>query len=385
MKNVVTSFGLLLAISAASPNCWAAVKDFDNGGADGLFLTAANWNDAIGVDDDTVPGPADRAIINAGFVVSYGTSATTTLGSLIVGADWPVTGDTGTAGTLNMSDGKFIVTGGGDNFQISRACCASEGSALNLTGDAELEIGGTDPIVGTRDLGTLDIGGTASVHPTTGVTNYWRLGNYGPSFDQTVMNPGGLQGNGVLNVHDNGSFSAHVIFIGDNDSTGELRVSGNGSVMLTDNLVPRPSGFQAMGSALVHMGGSNASLSALNLESESLPGEVRTKYVFDADAGGVSEIDLSNAVNITNNDLVVNLNSFNLPNLGTLLLFDAAPGQVYGTFASSVVNGGAVPHVVIYDNTNGDILLQRVPEPSTILLLGLGTVIAFSAKRRASR
>lgn len=384
-KFVVTGVGLLLAISAASPNCWAVIKDFDNGGADGLFLTAANWNDAIGGDDDLVPGPADRALINAGFVVTYGTGATTTVGSLIVGADWPVTGDTGTPGTLNMSDGKLIVTGGGDNFQISRACCATEGSALNMTGDAELEIGGTDPIVGTRDQGTLDVGGTAKVYPTTGITNYWRLGNYGPSFDQTVMNPGGLQGNGLLNVHDSGSFSAHVIFIGDNDSTGELRVAGNGSVILTDNLVPRPSGFQAMGSALIHMIGSSATLSAVNLESESLAGEIPTKYVFDADVGGVSEIDLSNAVNITNNDLVVNLNGFPLPFGAPLLLFDAAPGQIYGTFASSVVNGSVVPHIVIYDNLNGDILVQRVPEPSTMLLLGLGMVMAISAKRRASR
>ena len=44
-----------------------------------------------------------------------------------------------------------------------------------------------------------------------------------------------------------GTFNAHVIFIGDNDSTGEMRVSDNGSVVLTGNLVPRPSGFQALG------------------------------------------------------------------------------------------------------------------------------------------
>ena len=71
--------------------------------------------------DPGVPGVGDRAIINDDFVVTYGTAVTTTVGSLIVGADWPVTGELGTPGTLNMSAGKIIVTGGGDNFQIARA------------------------------------------------------------------------------------------------------------------------------------------------------------------------------------------------------------------------------------------------------------------------
>lgn len=389
-KFVVTSVGLLLAIVAASPNCWAAIKDFDNGGGDLKFLTALNWNDAIGGDDDTVPGPADRAIINAGFTgvsaVTYDTAVTTTMGSLIVGADWPVTGNTGTPGQLDMSAGKLIVTGGGDNFQISRACCASEGSAINMTGDAVLEIQGSDPIVGTRDQGTLNIGDTASVISTRDGGAYWRLGNYGPSIDF----PPGLQGDGLLNVYGNGSFNAHVIFIGDNDSTGELRVSDNGSVVLTGNLVPRPSGFQAMGSAKIQMNGATATLSAYNLESESLAGEIPTLYEFNADPSlGVSPIKLTDAINITNNDLVVNLNGYALANFATLLLFDGdqalVGSRVFGTFASSIVNGSVVPHRLIYDQVNGDILVQRIPEPSTMLLLGLGMVIAFSAKRRASR
>ena len=135
--------------------------------------------------------------------------------------------------------------------------------------NAELQIGGSDPIVGTRDHGVLDVGLNAKVYNTPGQDNYWRLGNYGPSVDA------GLEGNGLLNVHSNGTFNAHVIFIGDNDSTGELRVSDTGSVVLTGNLVPRPSGFQAGGSATVRMSGSNATLSAFNLESESLAGEIR--------------------------------------------------------------------------------------------------------------
>ena len=47
--------------------------------------------------------------------------------------------------------------------------------------NAELQIGGSDPIVGTRDHGVLDVGVNAKVYNTPGQDNYWRLGNYGPS------------------------------------------------------------------------------------------------------------------------------------------------------------------------------------------------------------
>jgi len=165
------------------------------------------------------------------------------------------------------------------------------------------------------------------------------------------------RGNGLLNVHSNGTFNAHVIFIADNDSTGELRVSDTGSVVLTGNLVPRPSGsVQGGGSATVRMTGSSATLQAFNLESESLAGEIRTKYRFDADVLGVSKIKLTDAINITNDDLEVNLGAFVFPTYGTLLLFDGdqalVGNRIFGTFANLTVNGVLNPanYVVVYDH-----------------------------------
>src|SRR3990170_3492191 len=102
---VVTCFGLLLAMSAASPNYGQTVYQFD-GDTNDDFLVAANWDDIL-AGPDAVPGPLDQAVINDNFVVKYDTAVATNVASLVVGADWPVTGVTGTAGTLNMSAGSI--------------------------------------------------------------------------------------------------------------------------------------------------------------------------------------------------------------------------------------------------------------------------------------
>lgn len=384
MKRFAMFLGALAVLSAASSNSWALIFQFD-GQTDNTFLTAANWNEFV-TNTNGVPGVGDRGIINANFAVAYNSAVTTTLGSLIVGGDWPVTGELGTDGTLNMTAGKIIVTGGGDNFQIARARGAVVGDAngdglVTLT-NAELQIGGSDPVVGTRDRGVLDVGLNGKVYNTPGIETYWRLGNYGPGVDA------GLEGNGLLNVHSNGTFNAHVIFIGDGDATGELRVADTGSVVLTGNLVPRPSGFQAAGSATVRMIGSGATLSAFNLESESLAGEIATKYIFDADALGVSEIMLVDAINITNSALEVNLNGLVLPLFGAVTLFDGdqslVTNRLFGTFGSVSVDGVSNPagYAVNYNQLLGDIQLVRVPEPSAMALLGLGMALAISARRR---
>jgi hypothetical protein len=379
---VVSSFGLMLAIAVASPNCWAAISQY-TGPANGDFNTDANWTPP-GSGPSTVTGgnvpSSNQYIINGGRTSAYATNVVTNVGSLVVGADYPVTGDFGTAGTLNMSAGSMTVSGGGSAFTIARACCAGDG-IVNMTGNAALTILGTDPQVGQRDHGELHVGPSASV---TSPNGYWRLGNYGASIDVSATAPTGLQGDGLLDVQ--GTFSAMVIFIGDSDSHGELRVSGAGSVTLADNLVPNVATSFPNRSALVQMIGSTASLRANNDESANGASQVHNQYKFTADAGGVSKITLVDAVNIDNNDLTVNLGSFAISPGSPLTLFDAAPNRVFGTFANVTITGANSAGVqLVYNQTLGDIQLV-IPEPSTMALLGLGMVMTILvAKRRESR
>jgi hypothetical protein len=369
LKNLImASLGLLVAISAALPNCWAANVDFIT---DGDFNDGANWSDGM------VPAlNLDNRFIQNGLTATY-SAGTLSLKNLVVSDSSP--------GTFNMTGGDLTLAGGGDSFQIGRGCCGADG-LVDLSGTAILRTT-ENSSVGDRDKGVLHIGPTASVISPGA---YWRVGNFGPSVDA------GLEGNGLLDVE--GKFNARDMFIGVQDGTGVVQIRGTGSVTLTPfgadpeadivdfNHDPI---FHPNQSGTIHMVGSHASLSARNLLFDHAPQPSKNTIWFTADSGGVSKITLADTVNIDNNALTVDLTGFTLAPGQSLLLIDAAPDRVFGTFATLDVLGVANPsdYAVVYDLANGNILLTNtvVPEPSTMMLLGLGAFATISTRRRASR
>ncbi len=366
-KFVVTGFGLLLGISAV-PDCWAADVFFIS---DGDFMTATNWSDG------NVPAlNLDNHFIQDGLTATY-SGGTLSLRKLVVSDNSP--------GTFNMTGGDLALIGGGDSFQIARGCCGADGM-VDLSGTAILRTT-ENSSVGDRDKGLLHIGPTASV---ISPGSYWRVGNFGPSVDA------GLQGDGLLDIE--GTFRARDMFIGVLDGTGVVRVRGTGSITLTPFADGNPLEadivdfnhdplFQPNQSGTINMVGSHATLSARSLLFDHLPQPSKNLLWFTADSGGVSKITLSDAVNIDNNALRVDLTGFAVAPGQNILLVDAAPNRVFGTFASvEILGANPLDYVVVYDQANGNILLHNtVPEPSSVILLGLGVVIAASARRRASR
>ena len=153
-----------------------------------------------------------------------------------------------------------------------------------------------------------------------------------------------------------------------------VQVRGTGSVTLTPFADGDPLAadinmnfnhdpvFHPNQSGTIHMIGSNASMSARTLQSQhDEESPIKNLLWFTADLGGVSPIMLTEGVNIDNNKLKVDLNGLVLGNLATLLLIDAAPEEIVGTFADVEVTGGNPDNFnysVIYDQGSGDILLQ---------------------------
>lgn len=370
-RYVVTGLGLLLAISAAVPDCRAADVFFINGGD---FNTAANWSDGMLPSLDL-----DNHIIQDGLVSTY-SAGTLSLRKLVV--------SDASAGTFNMTGGDLTLAGGGDSLQIGRSlnvAPASPGGIVDLSGTAILRTTENSG-VGERDKGMLHIGPGASV---ISPGSYWRVGNFGPTVDS------GLKGNGLLDVE--GKFSARDLYIGVQDGTGVVQVRGTGSVTLTpvaggvdttadiDMDFNHSPIFHPNQSGTIHMIGSAASMSADNLFSQhDAASPVKNLLWFTADSGGVSEIKLTDAVNINNNALRVDLTNFSAGPGEKILLIDAAANRVFGTFATLEILGANPSNfMVVYDQPNGNILLMNtVPEPSTVILLGLGVVAVICAKRR---
>lgn len=366
-RSIATSFALLLAISAV-PVCRAA---------DVNFITDGDFNDGVNWSDGNAPSLSlNNYFIQNGLTATYA-GGTLSLRKLVVSDSSP--------GTLNMTGGDLSLAGGGDSFQIGRGCCGADGM-VDLSGTAILRT--TDnSSVGDRDKGVLHIGPAASVISPGA---YWRVGNFGPSVDA------GLEGNGLLDVE--GKFSARDLFIGVQDGTGVMQIRGTGSVTLTPfgadpeadivdfNHDPI---FQPNQSGTIHMIGSKASLSARNLLFDHAAQVSKNVLWFTADAGGVSPITLTQAANIDNNALKVDLTDFALAPGKSIVLINAADGQLFGAFETLDVLGVANPsdYKVIYDLASGDISLKNtaVPEPSAAILLGLGGVLALGTRRRVSR
>jgi len=349
MKNpIVTCFWFVLAMISASQRCLGVSVFFTGDGGDSWHV-AENWDDSL------VPslGMKDY-FIQDDFTVTY-SEGTSSVRKLVVGDTSP--------GTFLMTGGDLTTAGGADSFQIGRGCCDADG-IVDLSGDAILRTT-LNSGVGERDNGVLHIGPDASVISPDA---YWRIGNFGPAVD------GGLEGNGLLDIE--GTFNSRSLFIGVQDGTGLVRVRGTGSVTLTPFPDADPLSadinmnfnhdpiFHPNQSGTIHMVGSKASMSARTLQAQhDEDSPIKNMLWYTADSGGVSPITLSEEVNIDNNKLRVDLNGFELGNLATLLLVDAAPGEIVGAFAELEVTGGdpeKFSYSVIYDQGLGDILLQSI-------------------------
>lgn len=347
MKRLFAFYLATMASIMSHGDLCCAADVFFNGSVSEDWHDGNNWSD--GFEPELA---SDGYFVQDELTAVYSTGMSS-IPKLVVGDSSP--------GTFKMTGGELSIEDGGDSFQIGRGCCDG-GGLVELTGDAILRTTENSG-VGERDEGILRIGPDAAVISPNA---YWRVGNFGPSVDA------GLQGNGLIEVE--GMFNTRSIFIGVQDGTGTLRVSGNGAVTLTPfadgdplsadinmNFNHDPTNHPNQ-SGTIHMVGSNASISARTLQSQhDAASPIKNQLWFTADAEGVSPITLAEEVNITNNKLTVDLTEADFEQLSSFLLVDAAPGKVVGEFAELEVIGENTANYsfsVLYDQTEGDIVLM---------------------------
>jgi hypothetical protein len=215
----------------------------------------------------------------------------------------------------------------------------------------------------------------------------WRIGQFGGFFG----GPPEFTGTGAITVA--GTFNTRQFYLAPNGGDSEVTVSGNGSITLTAQLHSSIETFRAERSSIMRMVGSNASWVSDDIIANSQNGEPRNHFIFIADAGGVSEMTALDAILYHNAELTVDLSAFGeLSFSQQMRLFDARPGQLANLPDTTVHQFGVVnilgvanpsQYTLIYDDEpTGDILLTRIPEPSTWLLAGFGLAIACGARRR---
>jgi hypothetical protein len=365
-------FLTLLATSSGQ----AANIQFDNGTSSD-FNTATNWA-------DNNPPTADGDIHFIQNFLTADLTGTATVSHVVVGD--------ANFGTLNVNGGTLNIANipSFPGLAISSFYSNHTGfGVVNVINGGTINMTTTAPgtkrdagFVGDRADGILNIGfGSSVLSPDI----IWRIGQFGGPYGDPPH-----EADGIVNVQ--GTWTADYIYLGPSGGDGEVNVSGNGSVYTTRALDARAvGGMKPFHSSIIRMVGSLASWSSddilLDRQGAGPTLSPRDHVMFIADAGGVSEMVSRDAILFNDAEVTVNLSAYGPLALNEqMLLFDAAPGQLADGHLFGVLNvvGGAPPgeYTLIYDDVaTGDIFLTRVPEPASVALFAMCSVL-FLGRRR---
>jgi hypothetical protein len=290
---MLSVFGLLLAISAASPNCWAAavfVGDCHDAGCmppnnpSTDFNLASNWAVPPNLTPAVFPSTTEAYTIQDNRTAVF-SSGSTTLGGLVVSndsfgrlnmtggsltllnstepleigrerfpkgkngdynndgfvnaADYTVWRNTTNQEVLNPGDGadgdeSGFIDNGDYTFWKEHFGLVTKGGEVILTGSSMLTTNGA--VVGRRSKGFLSVGPMARVDSkganfVGGVVRSQDLevGVYGPAYTAIAVEPG-LEADGLAIVE--GTVNANALLINTFGSKGEFRLLPGGDVTL---------------------------------------------------------------------------------------------------------------------------------------------------------
>jgi hypothetical protein len=310
---------VVLLLGLMASGAFAVTNDFLNTSGDGLWMTGANWSGGFPVDTGLT---ADY--------VKVQTTMQCTLNGPAGNFGFNKVTVAGTTARLDITGGSIGI---GNEFQDSDA--AKSGTVVQTGGVVSTFQGST--------AGKLEIG--------------YKLGGVG----SWTISGGSIGYSGTTNV-------------------GQIIIGGAGAAGSTGTFTVK---------------GKNASIDTKNFwvgTKDAAAGYPGTGTVAFELIDGVSPINVQTSVTLDNAgaasiaNLVVTLTSGTAPN-PIVLIKNASATLVSGTFDSVTLNGaGLAGYTVVYNyNADGgaignDIVL--IPEPATITLLGLGSLIAVRRRKK---
>jgi hypothetical protein len=380
----------VIAFATSSSQAAAVNVQFDNGAGNGDFTEALNWS------DDTAPNVSNNIYHIQNGLTSDLTGTTSSVAGVIVG-DASVGTLVVDGGTLDVITDVtvfphpsgfptgFSVGGHLSNHTGNGTVSIINGGIVNVIRDPDAPAtseGRDTGFVGERADGTVTIGAGSLLDSPEII---WRVGQFGGFFGADLF-----EADGIVNVE--GTWNADIIFISPNGGDSEINLSGNGSLFTARAFDARAFGNRLFAEAVMRLTGSNVTWNSddiiLTRQVSGPDIQPRPHVIFTSDAGGVSEMMARDALLFNDIEVTVNLTAYGELSFGEKMrLFNARAGQLADGHLVGQLNvlGVADPsqYKLLYqDDSRGDILLIRVPEPASIGLLITGLMGLAAGRRR---